>query len=233
MSILEINELSFSYNDGQRKREILNHISYSFDKGNVYSILGASGSGKTTLLSLLANLEKIQSGNIFYNGKNILEIKPSEYRSKYISLVFQNFNLVSYLSGYQNIVLAMEISNVPVSKIKIYDILKELGISKKIAHQKVTKLSGGEQQRVCIARAIVNEPKVLICDEPTGNLDPKTSKEIVKVINSINKEMGATVIMVTHDKEIVNSMKKRVITLENGVLINDTMKGSYVADESN
>ena len=95
------------------------------------------------------------------------------------------------------------------------------------------ELSGGEQQRVCIARAIVNEPKLLICDEPTGNLDPKISKEIVKLINNINKEMGTTVIMVTHDKEIVNSMKKRVITLENGVLISDTKKGSYVADESN
>ena len=95
------------------------------------------------------------------------------------------------------------------------------------------QLSGGEQQRVCIARAIVNEPKLLICDEPTGNLDPKTSKEIVKVINHINQELGTTVIMVTHDKEIVNSIKKRVITLENGVLVNDTMKGSYNADESN
>ena len=95
------------------------------------------------------------------------------------------------------------------------------------------ELSGGEQQRVCIARAIVNEPKLLICDEPTGNLDPKISKEIVKLINNINKEMGTTVIMVTHDKEIVNSMKKRVITLDNGVLISDSKKGSYVADESN
>ena len=93
------------------------------------------------------------------------------------------------------------------------------------------QLAGGEQQRVCIARAIVNEPKVLICDEPTGNLDPKTSKEIVKVINKINKEMGTTVVMVTHDKEIVNSMRKRVVTLDNGVIIDDTQKGSYVADE--
>jgi cell division transport system ATP-binding protein len=110
--------------------------------------------------------------------------------------------------------------------------LERVGLKEKIRCFP-NELSGGEQQRVCIARAIVNEPKVLICDEPTGNLDPKTSKEIVKVINSINKEMGATVIMVTHDKEIVNSMKKRVITLEKGVLKNDTKKGSYTADESN
>ena len=94
------------------------------------------------------------------------------------------------------------------------------------------EISGGEQQRVCIARAIVNEPKLLICDEPTGNLDPKASKEIVKLLNKINKEMGTTVIMVTHDKEIVNSMKKRVITLENGVLTSDSQKGSYIADEN-
>ena len=109
--------------------------------------------------------------------------------------------------------------------------LERVGLKNKI-RSFPNQLSGGEQQRVCIARAIVNEPKLLICDEPTGNLDPKTSKEIVKVINKINKEMGTTIVMVTHDKEIVNSMKKRVITLEHGVIAHDTLKGSYMADET-
>ena len=151
-----------------------------------------------------------------------------------LGIVFQDFKLLPKLTVYENVAFGLENIGMKKSDIKekVLVALDRVGLKEK-TRSFPNQLSGGEQQRVCIARAIVNEPKLLICDEPTGNLDPKTSKEIVKVINNINKEMGTTVIMVTHDKEIVNSMKKRVITLENGVLINDTMKGKYTADESN
>ena len=133
---------------------------------------------------------------------------------------------------YENVAYPLAMAGVSNSTIrkKVRLALERVGLKGK-EKSFPKKLSGGEQQRVCIARAIVNEPKLLICDEPTGNLDPKTSKEIVKVINKINKEMKTTVVMVTHDKEIVNSMRKRVITLSNGVIVDDTQKGSYVADE--
>ena len=151
-----------------------------------------------------------------------------------LGIVFQDFKLLPKLTVYENVAFGLENLGMKGKDIKrkALKALDRVGLKEK-TRSFPNELSGGEQQRVCIARAIVNEPKLLICDEPTGNLDPKTSKEIVKVINNINKEMGTTVIMVTHDKEIVNSMKKRVITLENGVLTNDTMKGSYTADERN
>ena len=150
-----------------------------------------------------------------------------------LGIVFQDFKLLPKLTVYENVAFGLENLGIKSKDIKarVMKALERTNLLEKV-RSFPNEISGGEQQRVCIARAIVNEPKLLICDEPTGNLDPKTSKEIVKLINKINKEMGTTVIMVTHDKEIVNSMKKRVITLENGVLTNDTMKGSYTADES-
>ena len=210
-------------------------LSLTIDKGEFVFITGASGCGKSTFVKLLYREEKPTKGQVMVGGINVAKLynsKVYKLRRK-LGIVFQDFKLLPKLTVYENVAFGLENLGMKKSEIKekVIKALERVNLKEKI-RSFPNELSGGEQQRVCIARAIVNEPKVLICDEPTGNLDPKTSKEIMKVINNINKEMGTTVIMVTHDKEIVNSMKKRVITLENGVLINDTMKGSYVADES-
>ena len=211
-------------------------LTLSIDKGEFVFITGASGCGKSTLVKMLYREEKPTKGQVTVGGINVAKLynsKVYKLRRK-LGIVFQDFKLLPKLTVYENVAFGLENIGMGSSDIRkrVMKALERVGLKEKIRCFP-NELSGGEQQRVCIARAIVNEPKVLICDEPTGNLDPKTSKEIVKVIHSINKEMGATVLMVTHDKEIVNSMKKRVITLDKGVLKNDTKKGSYTADESN
>lgn len=211
-------------------------LTLSIDKGEFVFITGESGCGKSTLVKMLYREEKPTKGQVTVGGINVAKLynsKVYKLRRK-LGIVFQDFKLLPKLTVYENVAFGLENIGMGGSEIRkrVMKALERVGLKEKIRCFP-NELSGGEQQRVCIARAIVNEPKVLICDEPTGNLDPKTSKEIVKVINSINKEMGATVLMVTHDKEIVNSMKKRVITLDKGVLKNDTKKGSYTADESN
>ena len=212
------------------------NLTLSIDKGEFVFITGESGCGKSTLVKMLYREEKPTKGQVTVGGINVAKLynsKVYKLRRK-LGIVFQDFKLLPKLTVYENVSFGLDnigMSGTEIRK-RVMKALERVGLKEKIRCFP-NELAGGEQQRVCIARAIVNEPKVLICDEPTGNLDPKTSKEIVKVINSINKEMGATVIMVTHDKEIVNSMKKRVITLDKGVLKNDTKKGSYTADESN
>lgn len=212
------------------------NLTLSIDKGEFVFITGESGCGKSTLVKMLYREEKPTKGQVTVGGINVAKLynsKVYKLRRK-LGIVFQDFKLLPKLTVYENVSFGLDNIGMsgPEIRKKVMKALDRVGLKEKIRCFP-NELSGGEQQRVCIARAIVNEPKVLICDEPTGNLDPKTSKEIVKVINSINKEMGATVLMVTHDKDIVNSMKKRVITLEKGVLKNDTKKGSYTADESN
>ncbi len=211
-------------------------LTLQIDKGEFVFVTGASGCGKSTLVKLLYREEKPTKGQVMVGGINVAKLYNSrvyKLRRK-LGIVFQDFKLLPKLTVYENVAFGLDNLGMKGKEIKsrVMKALERTGLLEKIRCFP-NELSGGEQQRVCIARAIANEPKLLICDEPTGNLDPKTSKEIIKVISKINKEMGTTVIMVTHDKEIVNSMKKRVITLENGVLTNDTMKGSYTADESN
>ncbi len=210
-------------------------LTLQIDKGEFVFVTGASGCGKSTLAKLLYREEKPTKGQVMVGGINVAKLYNSrvyKLRRK-LGIVFQDFKLLPKLTVYENVAFGLENLGIRSKDIKarVMKALERTNLLEKV-RSFPNEISGGEQQRVCIARAIVNEPKLLICDEPTGNLDPKTSKEIVKLINKINKEMGTTVIMVTHDKEIVNSMKKRVITLENGVLTNDTMKGSYTADES-
>ena len=212
----------------------ISDLTLSIDKGEFVFITGASGCGKSSLIKMLYREERPTRGQVMVGGINVAKLpntKVYKLRRK-LGIVFQDFKLLPKLTVYENVGFGLSNSGLARSTIrkKVRLALERVGLTgkeKSYPHQ----LSGGEQQRVCIARAIVNEPKVLICDEPTGNLDPKTSKEIVKVINKINKEMKTTVVMVTHDKEIVNSMRKRVVTLDNGVIIDDTQKGSYVADE--
>lgn len=209
-------------------------LNLKIDKGEFVFVIGTTGSGKSTLIKLLYREEKPTKGQVFVGGINVSKLRNgSVYKlRKKLGIVFQDFKLLPKLTVYENVAFGLENLGIKRKDIKpkVLLALERVGLKEKI-RSFPNQLSGGEQQRVCIARAIVDEPKLLICDEPTGNLDPATSKEVMKVINSINKNMGATIIMATHDREIVNSMKKRVITIENGVLTRDEQKGKYIVDE--
>lgn len=210
-------------------------LSLKINKGEFVFIIGASGSGKSTLIKMLYREEKPTKGTVEIGGINVGKLRNRtvyKLRRK-LGIVFQDFKLLPKLTVYENVAFALECLGMKGQEIrpKVIKALDHVGLKDKI-RSFPNELSGGEQQRVCIARAIVNNPKLLICDEPTGNLDPKTSKGIMDVLDTINKELGTTIIMATHDKEIVNRMKKRVIVLDSGVLSEDHEKGSYKASES-
>ena len=210
-------------------------LSLKINKGEFVFVIGASGSGKSTLLKMLYREEKPTQGTVEIGGINVGKLRNRtvyKLRRK-LGIVFQDFKLLPKLTVYENVAFALECLGMKGQEIrpKVIKALDHVGLKDKI-RSFPNELSGGEQQRVCIARAIVNDPKLLICDEPTGNLDPKTSKGIMDVLETINKELGTTIIMATHDKEIVNRMKKRVIVLDSGVLSEDHEKGSYKASES-
>ena len=231
MKFIEINNCYKIYKNGQTAIADLN---LEIKKGEFVFIIGATASGKSTLIKMLYREEKPTKGEVIVGGINVAKLRNSKVYKlrRKIGVVFQDFKLLPKLTVYENVAFGLESLGLKNDEIKpkVLKALEKVGLKEKFRsfpHQ----LSGGEQQRVCIARAIVNEPKLLICDEPTGNLDPDTSKEIMKVIDSINKD-GTTVVMATHDKEIVNRMKKRVIAIENGVKINDSLKGSYKVHES-
>ena len=210
-------------------------LTLDIDKGEFVFVIGASGSGKSTLIKMLYREEKPTKGDVLIGGINVGKLRNGtvfKLRRK-LGIVFQDFKLLPKLTVYENVAFALECMGLKNSEIrpKVIKALEHVGLKDKI-RSFPNELSGGEQQRVCIARAIVNEPKLLICDEPTGNLDPKTSKGIMEVLENINKDLVTTIIMATHDKDIVNRMKKRVIVLDSGVLAEDHMKGSYKASES-
>ena len=209
-------------------------LNLDIKKGEFVFVTGASGSGKSTLIKMLYREEKPTHGEIYVGGVNVAKIKNSKVYKlrRKIGIVFQDFKLLPKLTVYENVAFALEIYGLRTQEVKI-KVLKALDLVglKSRTKSYPDQLSGGEQQRVAIARAIVNSPKLLICDEPTGNLDPDTSLGIMKVIEKIN-DLGTTVVMVTHDKEMVNKMKKRVILLDNGKLVKDYEKGSYVKYES-
>lgn len=210
-------------------------LTLNINKGEFVFVIGASGSGKSTLIKLLYREEKPTKGDVSIGGINVGKLRNGtvyKLRRK-LGIVFQDFKLLPKLTVYENVAFALECMGLKDSEIrpKVLKALEHVGLKDK-TRSFPNELSGGEQQRVCIARAIVNDPKLLICDEPTGNLDPKTSKEIMTVLDNINKNLGTTIIMATHDKEIVNKMKKRVIVLDSGILKEDHMKGSYKASES-
>jgi len=227
MKFIEVQNCYKVYKNGVTAVADLN---LTIEKGEFVFVIGASGSGKSTFIKMLYREEKPTNGNVIVGGVNVAKLRNGKvyrYRRK-LGIVFQDFKLLPKLTVFENVAFALEAIGMKEKEIKpkVIKALDMVGLKEK--HKSFpNQLSGGEQQRVCIARAIVNDPKLLICDEPTGNLDPETSKGIMKVIETINKELGATVIMATHDKEIVNRMKKRVLLLDNGVLADDYLKGSY------
>ena len=211
-------------------------LTLNINKGEFVFVIGASGSGKSTLIKMLYREEKPTKGTVEIGGINVGKLRNRtvyKLRRK-LGIVFQDFKLLPKLTVYENVAFALECLGMKSKEIrpKVIKALDHVGLKEKL-RSFPNELSGGEQQRVCIARAIVNKPKLLICDEPTGNLDPKTSMEIMDVLETINKELGTTIIMATHDKEIVNRMKKKVIVLDSGILSEDHEKGSYKAHESN
>lgn len=210
-------------------------LSLNINKGEFVFVIGASGCGKSTLIKMLYREEKPTKGIVEIGGINVGKLRNRtvyKLRRK-LGIVFQDFKLLPKLTVYENVAFALECIGMKNKDIRprVIRALELVGLKDK-TRSFPNELSGGEQQRVCIARAIVNEPKLLICDEPTGNLDPKTSKEIMLVLDEINKQLGTTIIMATHDKDTVNKMKKRVIVLDSGVLAEDHMKGSYNSRES-
>jgi putative ABC transport system ATP-binding protein len=200
MSVLKLENVCFAYD---RSKNVLNNINYEFDEGKIYAIVGKSGAGKTTLLSLLSGLASPTSGSIYYNDKNIKEMNKYDFRSKFVGVVFQNFNLLTNLTAAENVMLSMDIAGIKGSdnKEKAYKILESVGFDKDESDRRVLKLSGGQQQRVAIARALSYNPEVILADEPTGNLDEDTQNEIMGILQELAQK-GKCVIVVTHSAAV-------------------------------
>lgn len=216
MSILEFKNVTHSYDE---KRLILDDTSYTFESGKVYSLVGKSGCGKTTALSLMGALESPKKGNILYKNQDIKKIGESNYRRKDISIIFQAYNLIPYMTALQNVITGMEISNTDVKdrKEKAIKFLKDVGINEEEANRNVLRLSGGQQQRVSIARALACNVDLILADEPTGNLDDLTANEILKIFRELAND-GKCIVIVTHSKNIAD-MTDKVLTLKNGKII--------------
>lgn len=230
MELIKIVDVTKQYKNGVAA---LYDINLKVKKGEFVFIIGGSGSGKSTLIKMLYREEKPTRGDVFVGGLNVKKIrngKVYKLRRK-LGIVFQDYRLLPKLSVYENVAFALEVIGAKKSEIhtKTLRALELVGLKSKVRNYP-SELSGGEQQRVAIARAIVNEPKLLLCDEPTGNLDPEMSMEIMKILEAINEETKTTIIMATHDKNIVDKMGKRVIVLKEGRLVQDYEKGKY-ADE--
>ena len=204
-TILEIRNFSYKYRDGDHTRTIFLDTSATFEKGNFYSITGESGSGKTTLLYCIDGLDTKYGGEILFEGKEIRDIGVENYRRNHVAMVYQNYNLIPYLSPLQNLYIATDITDnrKMIGSQEALSILKELGIDERKAKRKASLLSGGEQQRVAIARAISMNSSIIIADEPTGNLDYETGLQVIRIFQELSKK-GKTIIMVTHNQDLAN-----------------------------
>ena len=228
MIILE--DVSKSYSTGA---PALNGVSLHVEPGEFVFIVGDSGSGKSTLIKLLLRELSPTEGKIVVNKTDVGRLKHrkvAKYRRN-IGVVFQDFRLLKDRNVYENVAFAQRVISVPARQIRknVPSVLSLVGLAEKYK-SRPKELSGGEQQRVAVARAIINRPPILLADEPTGNLDPKNSWEIMKLLEQINKN-GTTVLVVTHNREIVNAMQKRVITMKKGVIVSDQKKGGYIDED--
>ncbi len=227
MDLIRIKDVKKQYKNGVTA---ISDLNLAIKKGDFAFIIGGSGSGKSTLIKMLYREEKPTAGEIIVGGINVAKLrnkKVYKLRRK-LGIVFQDYRLLPKLNVYENVAFALEVLGAKKDEIRVKTLkaIELVGLKAKI-HNYPDQLSGGEQQRVAIARAIVNEPKLLICDEPTGNLDPERSMEIVKILEEINQTCKTTIIMATHDRDIVNKMQKRVLVLKDGRLVKDYEKGTY------
>lgn len=215
--LLKVENVSYRYKDALEDEYVLKDISFEFECGKVYAIKGKSGSGKTTLLSLLSGLENDYEGSITFDNKELRDMDLDLYRSCDIGIVFQSYNLLPHLTALENIVLSMDISKVNVDdkKQKALELMKSVGLTEEQKDRRVLKLSGGEQQRVAIARSLSYNPKMILADEPTGNLDTETENEILKILKDLAKKEKKCIIIVTHSENVcdqadtVYELKKR------------------------
>ena len=227
LELIRINDVTKQYRNGVTAIYDLN---LKIKKGDFVFIIGGTGCGKSTLIKMLYREEKPTKGQVIVGGLDVAKLKNKKVYKlrRKLGIVFQDYRLLPKQTVYENVAFALECigEKKDTIRVKVLKALEDVGLKNKV-HEYPDNLSGGEQQRVAIARAIVNDPKLLLCDEPTGNLDPEKSMEIMKVLEGINKSRGTTIIMATHDKDIVNKMKKQVITLKDGHLVKFKQKGTY------
>lgn len=209
-ALLSIKNASYRYSDAPEGEYALKSVSFDFEKGKVYAIRGRSGTGKTTLLSLISGLERCTEGDIIFDGKNLKDINLDYYRSHDIGIVFQSYNLLPFMTASENIILSMDVSGIKINnkKEKALKLMKSVGLKESYANRKVLRLSGGEQQRVAIARSLSYNPKMLIADEPTGNLDKQTEEEILEIFKDLAHKDNKCVIIVTHSANVCNQADK-------------------------
>ena len=229
MDLIRLRNINKVYKNGVTA---IHDLNLNIKKGEFVFIIGKTGCGKSTLIKMMYREEKPTKGKIIVGGIDVAKLrnrKVYKIRRK-IGVVFQDYQLLPKSTAYENVAFALEVLGLPKSEIhkKVVKVLDLVGLKNKAKHYP-DQLSGGEQQRVAIARAIVNGPKLLICDEPTGNLDPDTSMEVMEVLSAINR-LGTTILMVTHDIDIVNKMKKRVIELDSGRIKNDYKEGEFSSE---
>ncbi|HBC96808.1 MAG TPA: ABC transporter ATP-binding protein [Clostridium sp.] len=226
---IQVNNLKKSYKTGTVTTHVLNGINLSLDRGKIGTILGPSGSGKSTLLNIIGGLDHCDSGSVIIDNNEVTKLSDkdlTDYRRNKIGFIFQFYNLIPQLTAGENIEVVSNISKTPLS---IDEILKDVGMLDK-KYRFPNELSGGEQQRVAIARALVKNPTLLLCDEPTGALDFSTSREILKLLQKINRNFNTTILMITHN-EAIGSMSNRIYKVRNGKIIEDKINENIVPAE--
>jgi len=216
---LVVKDLKHTYNDGQHAVQVLKGVNATFESGNMYAIVGESGSGKTTFISLISALDKIQSGDVEFNGKSLKKIGETQFRLKYVNIVFQSFNLIKYMTARENVEVALDFAKRNVDeKKRAYELLEYVGITRDEANRLVQKLSGGEQQRVAIARAMAGDVPIVVADEPTGNLDEKTEGKILDLFGRLADD-GKIVIIVTHSQKVAKNAHAIIYRMKDGKLV--------------
>jgi putative ABC transport system ATP-binding protein len=222
-TILNLDQVSKIYQSGSGSLTVLDNVSFSVEAGSILSIVGPSGSGKTTLLGLCAGLDRSSSGKVELHETRLdglSEDQLASVRNKYVGFIFQNFQLMPTLTALENVMVPLELRGEKNIKPRAMDLLDKVGLANR-SHHYPTQLSGGEQQRVSLARAFSNKPQILFADEPTGNLDAETSEKVVKLLFDLNKEAGTTLVVVTHDLELA-AKTQRIIRIKGGKIISDT-----------
>lgn len=214
MNTLKVEDVSYSYKNAAGEQVILKNVNAEFEAGRMYAIVGGSGSGKTTLLSLLSALDKLQEGDIKYNNKSLRKIGGSEFRLKYVNIVFQSYNLIKYMTAKENVEVAIDFDG---RKVDANKYLKQVGLSEEEGGRLIGKLSGGQQQRVAIARAIASNSPIIVADEPTGNLDEDTEEKIIGLFKDLAHDDKKIVIIVTHSRQVAEHADE-ILRLKKGKL---------------